>query len=195
MTYFSPGGTTTTAGEVFKISTSGTMTIVHKFTAATEGGYPKGSLMQGIDGLLYGMTSDGGKNGKGTIFKVTTGGTLTVLNHFNNDNNGLSPQDNLTIGKDSAYFGVTTDGGLNDDSTIFKICGGVTTVLRSLTYSTDGSNPLGSLVRAKDGNLYGTTSYGVKQAPEQYLKLRHQALLLCCAILQVQQMVHTLKPL
>lgn len=162
MTYYSPYGPSSTAGEVFKISTAGSFTIVRKFTEATDGSYPRGSLVQGTDGYLYGMTQYGGKNLLGTAFKMTTSGTLTVLNHFNNDVNGTSPQDNLAIGKDSAYFGVTTTGGLYDNGTIFKTCGGVTTILRSFNRSADGGNPIGGLMRAKDGNLYGTTSYGGK---------------------------------
>ncbi len=42
-----------------------------------------GLLTEGADGSFYGTTSQGGANGKGTIFKMTPSGTLTTL--FNND--------------------------------------------------------------------------------------------------------------
>jgi uncharacterized repeat protein (TIGR03803 family) len=70
------------------------------------------------------------------------------------------PQDNLALGKDSAYYGVTQYGGTFNAGTIFKICGGVTTTLRSLSRNTDGGNPTAGLVRGKDGNLYGMTETG-----------------------------------
>ncbi len=70
------------------------------------------------------------------------------------------PQDNLVLGKDSAYYGVTTYGGSNNYGTLFKICGGATTVVRSFNNLTDGGNPKGGLVRGKDGNLYGCTEVG-----------------------------------
>ena len=70
------------------------------------------------------------------------------------------PQDNLVLGKDSAYYGVTTNGGTNNFGTIFKICGGVTTILHSFNNPTEGGNPSGGLVRGADGNLYGSTEVG-----------------------------------
>ena len=39
-------------------------------------------LTLGPDGNLYGMTAFGGNAGVGTIFKITTGGTLTTLYSF-----------------------------------------------------------------------------------------------------------------
>jgi uncharacterized repeat protein (TIGR03803 family) len=73
---------------------------------------------------------------------------------------GHTPQDQLVIGKDSAYFGVTKAGGANDWGTVFKICGGVTTVIRSFNKATDGGSPIGGLVRGADGSVYGTTTTG-----------------------------------
>jgi uncharacterized repeat protein (TIGR03803 family) len=45
----------------------------------TNGANPQASLVQGIDGDLYGTTGSGGDNGNGTVFKVTPSGTLTAL--------------------------------------------------------------------------------------------------------------------
>src|ERR1700674_2997657 len=39
-------------------------------------------LLQGSDGNLYGTTSSGGAHGQGTVFKVTTSGTLKTLYSF-----------------------------------------------------------------------------------------------------------------
>lgn len=111
------------------------------------------------------MTSSGGKNADGTIFKIaTSGSSYTVLSHLNGAWQGNVPEDNLAVGKDSAYYGVTQYGGANDQGTIFKICGGVTTTLRSLSRTTDSSNPTGGIVKGKDGNLYGMTETGEKRS-------------------------------
>jgi uncharacterized repeat protein (TIGR03803 family) len=49
----------------------------------TNGESPEyASLVQGFDGNLYGTTEFGGANGDGTVFKITTGGTLTTLYSF-----------------------------------------------------------------------------------------------------------------
>jgi uncharacterized repeat protein (TIGR03803 family) len=154
------GGGSGYAGTVFKMASNGDVFVVKRFTEATEGGWSSGSVIQTPDGMLYGMTNSGGKNLKGTIYKLTTSGSITILSHLNGANAGSEPVGNLVIGKDSAYFGVTKTGGAFNYGTIFKICGGVTTILKSFNRSTDGEKPVGGLLRGKDGNLYGMTEYG-----------------------------------
>jgi uncharacterized repeat protein (TIGR03803 family) len=44
----------------------------------TDGESPMAALIQGTDGNFYGTTLSGG--GYGTVYKITPGGTLTVLN-------------------------------------------------------------------------------------------------------------------
>jgi uncharacterized repeat protein (TIGR03803 family) len=153
------GGGSGYSGTVFKMATNGDVFVVKRFTEASEGGYSSGSVIQTPDGMLYGMTNSGGKNLKGTIYKLTTGGSITILSHLNGVNAGSEPVGNLVVGKDSAYFGVTKTGGAFNYGTIFKICGGVTTILKSFN-RTDGEKPVGGLLRGKDGNLYGMTEYG-----------------------------------
>jgi len=55
--------------------------------------------VQGSDGALYGMTSEGGNYGAGTLFRITTNGAFTVLRHFNYDTDGGSPNGTLIIQK------------------------------------------------------------------------------------------------
>jgi uncharacterized repeat protein (TIGR03803 family) len=147
-------------GSVFRMTTSGSTLVMKKFTLATDGGYPAGSLFQNTDGALYGMTTQGGQNFTGTIFKITTASVFTVLSHFNGAHHGYAPQEQLVAGRDSALYGMTNRGGLYNFGTIFKMCGGTTTVLRHLNKTTDGANPAGSLIQASDGNLYGMTYTG-----------------------------------
>lgn len=149
------------AGGVFKMSTSGSTSSVKKFTATTDGEGPLCTLIQLSDGYLYGTTQYGGKNADGTIFKInTSGSTFSVLAHMNGATLGNTPQDNLALGKDSAYFGLTHTGGAYNWGTIYKICGGTTTLIRSFDKNTDGGAPSAGLVRGKDGNLYGATETG-----------------------------------
>ena len=49
----------------------------------TNGAIPAfGALIQGIDGNLYGATSEGGANAGGTLFKITGNGQLTTFYSF-----------------------------------------------------------------------------------------------------------------
>ena len=68
-------------GTVFKMTPSGTLTILHSFSGA-DGALPESELVQASDGNFYGTTSQVGLNGVGTVFKITPAGTLTTLNSF-----------------------------------------------------------------------------------------------------------------
>ena len=80
-----------TGGTIFKMTSAGVYTVLRSLTSATDGSAPKGNLLQGTDGNLYGMTSAGGTNKAGTLFKITTGGTFTVLRNFDLPTDGGTP--------------------------------------------------------------------------------------------------------
>ena len=48
---------------------SGILDTLHNFGSGTDGATPQGELYQASDGMLYGMTSTGGINGQGTVFR------------------------------------------------------------------------------------------------------------------------------
>jgi uncharacterized repeat protein (TIGR03803 family) len=76
-------GGTAGAGTVFQVATSGTagatVAALHSFTGGNDGGNPAAGLVTGTDGNLYGATVAGGVNGEGTIFQLTTSGSLATL--------------------------------------------------------------------------------------------------------------------
>ena len=69
-------------GSVFKITPSGTLTVLHFFNYNYgEGGYP-GRLVPGSDGYFYGTTSNGGDDNLGTVFRsrpTATPSTLRII--------------------------------------------------------------------------------------------------------------------
>jgi uncharacterized protein (TIGR03437 family) len=69
-------GGTNNLGTIFKITASGTFTLLYSF-GASDGQWPLGGMILGKDGNLYGTTSAGGSGFKGTVFKFTlpSGGT------------------------------------------------------------------------------------------------------------------------
>ncbi len=147
-------GMTYSSARIFKITTAGVFTVLHTLVSATEGSYPAGSLMFGTDGKLYGTASGGGTNNAGTIFKVTTAGTLTVMRQLTATTDGSVPKGNLIQASDGNFYGTTSTGGTNNMGTLFKItAGGTYTVLRHFNMATDGGNPYGSLVIAPVNNL------------------------------------------
>ena len=72
-------------GEVFQVTTSGTLKTLHSFCSKArcmDGEYSYAVPVQGINGNFYGTTYLGGSKGNGTVFKVTPSGTLTTLHNF-----------------------------------------------------------------------------------------------------------------
>ncbi len=65
-------GGTAGQGTVFVYSPSSqTEKVLYSFGSITgDGAQPVGSLLQGSDGTLYGVTSTGGANGSGTVFEI-----------------------------------------------------------------------------------------------------------------------------
>jgi uncharacterized repeat protein (TIGR03803 family) len=84
------GGTGSTCqssgcGTVFKITTSGTESVLYSFTNSPDGAYPYAGLTN-VGGTLYGTTNFGGTatcsygpGQCGTVFKITTSGTESIL--------------------------------------------------------------------------------------------------------------------
>jgi uncharacterized repeat protein (TIGR03803 family) len=158
-------------GTVFKITPSGTLTTLYTFTGGTDGGNPVAGLVQGTDGNFYGTALGGGASancsgGCGTVFRITSGGTLTTLHSFDMTD-GFRPYGALIQATNGDFYGTTYFGGAstncsNGCGTVFRITpGGTFTTLHSFAL-TDGAHPFvgGDLLQAANGNLYGTTNDG-----------------------------------
>jgi uncharacterized repeat protein (TIGR03803 family) len=159
-------GGATNNGTIFSFNTkTGQYTVLYSFKGGTEdGGTPYGSLV--VSGKnLYGMTGNGGANTEGTIFSFNTKtGQCAVLHSFGSvTGDGSNPYygDNLILSGKTLY-GMTTDGGTDDDGAIFSFNTktGQYTVLHSFTgATTDGSVPYGSLILSGK-HFYGMTENG-----------------------------------
>jgi uncharacterized repeat protein (TIGR03803 family) len=111
------------AGTFFKITPSGTFTLLHVFDK-TDGAGPSGALVQPGDGNFYGTTYAGGAYGKGTIFKVTPSGTVTTLYSFcpqSGCSDGSGPSAGLVLASDGNFYGTTVNGGAYNDGTVFSL--------------------------------------------------------------------------
>ena len=127
-------GGTNDLGEVFSATMSGSLTVLASF-GITNGSNPKGLLLLGTDGYLYGTTWQGGTDGKGVVFRVSTNAT--------------------TPSGGSGGFGGRSGGSGGASGTSQAVL----TNLANFTGS-NGAYPQGGLMLADDGNIYGTTSSG-----------------------------------
>lgn len=129
----------------------------------TDGYKPSGSLIQGTDGKLYGLTREGGTNNYGTIFQYDPAtNTYTKKIDFTGTSNGSMPSAHLFQASDGKMYGMTTYGGSNNYGTIFQYDPATNTFLKKFDFggTFSGSTPMGGLVQAPDGMLYGMTSEG-----------------------------------
>lgn len=154
-------GGTNFDGTVFRITINGALTSLYSFTDGHDGAFPEAALVQANDGNLYGTTYEGGTNGHGAVFRITTNGALTPLYSFTGGHDGAAPAAALVQANNGNLYGTTEEGGTNNDGSIFQITtNGVLTPLYSFTDGHDGAYPEAALVQANDGNLYGTAYEG-----------------------------------
>ncbi len=152
-------------GTVFKLSADGTgYTKLHDFGAAGDGATLWGRVIVGADGLLYGLTLEGGTHGKGTVFKMdTSGGSYSVIYNFGADaSDGANPYARLAQGSDGTLYGVTyAGGGTGNAGTIFSVspAGANYSVLHRFGDTGDGVHPWAGVL-VNSGMLYGTTYDG-----------------------------------
>ncbi len=154
-------GGVSNVGTVFQYSTNGAFTTLYSFTGTGSndaGAHPyTASLVEGADGIFYGTTSEGGTNNSGTIFQITTNGTLTMLYEFN-VTDGQNPYSGMSLGNDGNLYGTTVYGGTNSYGTAFKITtNGVLTTLFHFGGNDGLRYPEGGLFPGLNNALYGTT--------------------------------------
>ncbi len=155
----SEGGTYNT-GTIYKITSTGQLTILKHLNMPVDGGYPRGALIQATDGNFYGLASAGSINNAGCVFKITPAGVYSIVYSFSINVDGGRPRGHLIQAADGNFYGVNNAGGAFGYGTIFKLTpGGIYTLLKSFN-TADGVSPYGSLVQATDSNFYGMTYAG-----------------------------------
>jgi len=146
------GGTKGT-GEVFQITPSGSLTVLHNFDGGINGGYPQSGLTLGTGGNFYGTTYYGGANEYcGTIFKITPRGNLTTLYSFTGGNDGEQPFAPPIQGTDGSFYGTANRVNCGGCGTVYKITPSGTLSLLGVLGESQAP-----LLQATDGNFYGTT--------------------------------------
>ncbi len=158
-------------GTAFAFTGGGGLTTLYNFCAqngCTDGQTPNAGVIQATNGSLYGTTEFGGANSNnGTVFKVTTTGTLTTLYSFCSVSgclDGQGPTAGLLQATDGNLYGTTSAGGRKGAGTIYEmnLSGALATIYTFCSQSgcSDGEGPDAPLIQGTDGNFYGTTFIG-----------------------------------
>jgi uncharacterized repeat protein (TIGR03803 family) len=157
------GGLQYDSGTVFKLDTSGVVTVLYAFTGHLDGRLPVAGVVGDSAGNLYGTAQKGALRA-GTAFKLDTAGKETMLYTFGRREQAGYPEANF-IADDKGNLYSTSYGGGSlgcryGCGTVFKLTeSGKETVLYTFN-SSDGEHPVASVIRDRAGNLYGTTSLG-----------------------------------
>jgi len=143
-----------------------TYSVLYSFSGGADGGTPGPVNWDGATGSLYGVTTDGGSGGYGTVFEISSTGVESVLYNFAGPpNDGLAPND-VFLDMNGNFFGTTLSGGHywgeGGDGIVFKIDPkGAEKVLHSFRGGADGSEPTSGLIQDPNTtDFYGVTVGG-----------------------------------
>ncbi len=172
-------------GTVFRMTPQGAVTILHSFaynkTTPSDGGIPAAGLVQASDGNFYGSTFYGGSISAGSLFRISSTGSYTLLHNFADGsvtNDGAQPAAPLIQATDGNLYGTTSTSGAEGWGTLYQLTlqGGYS-VVRSFgdgSYSTDILEPAGGLVEGTDHNFYATAYKSTDWANEVAFKMTLQ---------------------
>jgi uncharacterized repeat protein (TIGR03803 family) len=151
-------------GVAFRVTPNGDFSVLYNFCTqdgCSDGNGPRGGMVLGTDGNLYGTTTFGGNNEQlGTIYEIGRDGTLRTLYQFNYSTDGACPQDSLIEATDGDFYGTTNCGGAYQLGTVFRITPtGTFTALHDFG-GPDGIEPFAGTIQTDDGSLFGTTPNG-----------------------------------
>jgi len=143
-----------------------TFTVLYSFNGGGGGNLPDSGLILDAEGNLYGETEQGGAHYNGTVFRLTPGGTETVLYNFS-PGWSAQPGGGLVRNAKGNLYGTDSGGYPRYSGAVFELLAkGKKLVLKPLYRFSEqdrasGATPSsGPLVMDAKGNLYGTTYYG-----------------------------------
>jgi uncharacterized repeat protein (TIGR03803 family) len=158
-------------GTAFAITPQGMFGTLHDFRGgASDGEYPMHALLHTSNGLLWGVTSSGGRGGNGVVYRLTASGDTEVVRNFGGAGSdptaGRYPSGRLAEGPGGVLYGVTVGDGVRRkgtpfDATVFALYprGGFATLHRFDRASVFDA-PIAGPTVTDDNCLIGTTPAG-----------------------------------
>ena len=144
-------------GTIFKFNLLETTT--HNFTGKPDGSFPEFGMTEANNGLLYGITLQGGADTDGIIYSYdVSNDSEAILYTFRGDTDGRYPSGGFLQASDGLLYCMTGRGGLNDGGTLFSFDPATNQkkVLHQFGGAGDVINPGGcKLLQASNGLLYG----------------------------------------
>ena len=124
------------------------------------------------NGIVYGVTSQGGTGHQGVIYMLDEAtGKQTVLHHFIEGPSGYEPNAGIVY-QDGYLYGTTSFGGSDNEAICHYGCGTLfkfnlatkkLTILFGFTNDRSGGSPYADTLIYQDGALYGGHRFGRRQ--------------------------------
>jgi len=108
-------------GTVYRLARDGTFTVLHSFAGGKDGCEPLAGLYAAAAGNFYGTTFAGGSANAGTVYKLASDGTETVLHALNGADEGALPESVLVADKKGNLYGTAASGPQYGDGTVFRV--------------------------------------------------------------------------
>src|SRR5439155_1561125 len=150
-------GGSSNLGVVFSFDrTTNTYINVHNFVLATGYQSRQSKLILDANGMLYGMTLNGGgpPSGVGVIFMFDPNSNMYFDDFHCVQSIGMHPQGSLVLASDNLYYGLMNNGGLYGSGVIFSFDGAANYSDLYNFPSTSGF-PTAGLMQGSNGLLYG----------------------------------------
>lgn len=139
----------------------GNYKIVHSFNGS-DGANPVGTLLEGADGYLYGVTTEGGSADLGVVFKIDVAGNSYTLLHEFDSVSTSQPTFGLVQLPDGTLVGTTPEANFFDPGTLYSLQPDGTNFTVIDTFETSGQ-PYGIPLLHSNGRIYGASFSGIWQ--------------------------------
>jgi uncharacterized repeat protein (TIGR03803 family) len=157
-----------------------TFTVLHSFDGTDGSALEVAPLVQATNGYLFGTTEAGGANTEGTVFAITTGGTVTTVTSFTG-NDGAEPFSGVVQSAAGGLYGTTNFGGSDGLGTVFKINAQTLTCCTALLKPMEVRRKV-ELFRARTETSMALPSIRERTALARCSKSRRAAHSPCCTI-------------
>jgi uncharacterized repeat protein (TIGR03803 family) len=145
---------------VFRVTSSGKVTVIHIFNNSGGSYQPNGSLVQAKNGMLYGVTTAGGAHNAGFVYQITLSGTFGEIYDLPGGGKGSVPNTLLQASDGNLWGTTVADTGNSGYGWVYSITTGGALLTSVHLSSAVGFTPYGPLIQATSGNLYGTAYEG-----------------------------------
>lgn len=159
------GGGIYNKGVLFEYDPQDNTYVVKVDFEGSNGDDAFGGLMLASNGVMYGVTRNGGKSNSGVLFKyIYTDNQFVQLLDFS-DYGALSPENPPIEASNGKFYGVTSEAffeGKIENGTLYEFDPNTYNFEVKIIFDNadKGSKPMAKLIQATNGKLYGTTFSG-----------------------------------